>query len=524
MKGLNMRGLYGKRDVREIRLTALLLALILCLLPAVPAMAAETDEYSPAENVCISMGNPGSKDGSTASSEVSYVTDDVVKAAFPEGVTYDEENSILTLNNYRSDDSRLILDQLAQDGDDTVLTLNLIGDNRLLDIRASWYGMGTGWMCITGTGTLTVNSVMCDHLLMESGVLNVVQTSDYFNYATVYDRYGLYNWNYGDKEEDRYLNCYRFLGGEVNIDCTGKISGDRVGMDVQSGNIEIRNAKVHIDLGDNAWLGLGVGWTREKQNGGDLVIENGTLEISGRDYLAYFYNLISEGDPLHIFVGKNEPEKEVSFKEAFEEQPFTDDITRYARIAEDGKGYLLITSLEEDMPAFLDVPKNSYYAEAVNWAVEKKITNGTGQRQFSPTGNCTRGQVVTFLWRANGSPEPELKDNPFSDINTGNYFYKAVLWAVEQGITTGTSETTFSPADSCTRGQVAAFLYRAKGSQAADGVDNPFEDVVSGTYYYDAVLWAVNNNITKGTSSTQFSPNATCNRAQIVTFLYRAMA
>ena len=169
---------------------------------------------------------------------------------------------------------------------------------------------------------------------------------------------------------------------------------------------------------------------------------------------------------------------------------------------------------------FVDVATGSYYEEAVDWAVENGITKGTTATTFSPNATCTRAQAVTFLWRAAGSPEPETRAMPFTDIPVGNYYYDAVLWAVENGITKGTSDTTFSPNMTCTRAQIVAFLWRSEKSPAA-GTANPFADVKSDAYYADAVLWAVKENITKGTTNTTFSPDADCTRAQIVTFLYR---
>ena len=169
---------------------------------------------------------------------------------------------------------------------------------------------------------------------------------------------------------------------------------------------------------------------------------------------------------------------------------------------------------------FVDVATGSYYEDAVDWAVENGITQGTDDTHFSPDGICTRAQAVTFLWRAAGSPEPETRAMPFTDVPVGSYYYDAVLWAVENGITKGTSDTTFSPNMTCTRAQIVAFLWRSEKSPAA-GTANPFADVKSTAYYAGAVLWAVKENITKGTTNTTFSPDADCTRAQIVTFLWR---
>ena len=171
---------------------------------------------------------------------------------------------------------------------------------------------------------------------------------------------------------------------------------------------------------------------------------------------------------------------------------------------------------------FTDVKDGDYFLAPVLWAVEKGITAGTGNGQFSPNAACTRAQVVTFLWRAKGSPEPVTAISPFEDVADPDvYYYKAVLWACENGITAGVSETNFAPDDICTRGQVATFLHRTALTPSHAG-DNPFEDVTKGAYYYNAVLWAYENGITAGTGESSFSPNQNCTRGQIVTFLYRA--
>ena len=170
--------------------------------------------------------------------------------------------------------------------------------------------------------------------------------------------------------------------------------------------------------------------------------------------------------------------------------------------------------------SFVDVPSGSYYEDAVDWAVANGITTGTDAAHFSPDGICTRAQAVTFLWRAAGRPAPESRTMPFTDVPADSYYYDAVLWAVENGITKGTSSTTFSPDDTCTRAQIVTFLWRSEQSPAA-GSSNPFTDVSADAYYADAVLWAVKEAITTGTTRTTFSPDAECTRAQIVTFLWR---
>ena len=168
---------------------------------------------------------------------------------------------------------------------------------------------------------------------------------------------------------------------------------------------------------------------------------------------------------------------------------------------------------------FADVPADAYFADAVKWAVDKGVTNGLSDTMFGPYESCTRAQIVTFLWRAAGSPEPKAASS-FTDVPANAYYAKAVAWAVENGITNGMTATMFAPDATCTRGQSVTFLYRAlKGT--ASGSAN-FTDVKSDAFYADAINWAVANNVTNGTSNTTFSPNADCTRAEIVTFLYRA--
>ena len=170
---------------------------------------------------------------------------------------------------------------------------------------------------------------------------------------------------------------------------------------------------------------------------------------------------------------------------------------------------------------FYDVAYSSYYCPAVRWGFSNNITSGTTQTQFSPNLSCSRAQAVTFLWRAAGSPRPQGGGVKFKDVKSNAYYYTAVQWAVQNGITSGTSATTFSPDLNCTRGQIVTLLYRLKGSSnGSSGM--PFYDVKYGDYFYNAVSWALNKKITTGITSTSFAPNANCSRGQIITFLYRA--
>ncbi len=169
---------------------------------------------------------------------------------------------------------------------------------------------------------------------------------------------------------------------------------------------------------------------------------------------------------------------------------------------------------------FADVAAESYSYDAVLWALEQKITTGTAETKFSPTAACLREQIVTFLWRAKGKPKAET-ENPFTDVPEGSYYADAVLWAVKNNITKGTGETTFAPQDLCTRGQIVTFLWRTAECPAPTSAEHPFTDIAEDAFYYDAVLWAVENGITTGVEESSFAPDDSCTREQIVTFLYR---
>jgi hypothetical protein len=171
---------------------------------------------------------------------------------------------------------------------------------------------------------------------------------------------------------------------------------------------------------------------------------------------------------------------------------------------------------------FDDVPVNAFFYAPVFWAIDHNVTNGTSANSFSPYAACQRAQVVTFLWRAAGHPEPVSTENPFVDVKEDDYYYKAVLWALENGITNGMDSTHFGPFEVCNRAQVVTFLYRSMGEPAVYGVSHVFTDVDPDGFYYGAMLWAVEERITLGLTSNTFGPNVDCNRAQIVTFLHRA--
>ena len=177
---------------------------------------------------------------------------------------------------------------------------------------------------------------------------------------------------------------------------------------------------------------------------------------------------------------------------------------------------------EELENPFIDVPEDAYYYEPVLWAYENGIASGISATTFGASNPCTRAQVAVFLWRAMGQPELEISSNPFADVSSSAYYYKAVLWAYENGVTSGVDATHFAPNGTVTRAQFVTFLWRVAGKPLPN-VANPFSDVYSGQYYTNAILWSYENGITTGVDATHFSPGDSCTRGQMGTFLYRAM-
>ena len=221
--------------------------------------------------------------------------------------------------------------------------------------------------------------------------------------------------------------------------------------------------------------------------GASFDSSTGILSNFTAEKISYDYNVNYDSDPelkmtVSIIVGEQQPEKEF------------DDVA----------------------------DPNKYYYTPVYWAVAKNITTGTSDTTFSPNKTCTRAEVVTFLYRAAGKPSVSGLENPFADVSETSYYRDAVVWAAANGITTGTSSTTFDPSGKCTRAEVVTFLYRAAGKPSVSGSENPFADVSAGSYYEKPVIWAADKGITTGTSPTTFNPSGTCSRAEVVTFLYRA--
>ncbi|MBQ7950802.1 MAG: S-layer homology domain-containing protein [Clostridia bacterium] len=238
------------------------------------------------------------------------------------------------------------------------------------------------------------------------------------------------------------------------------------------------------------------GWYKDEQYSEKFIFINNTNDVMGG------YDRVYEDITLYAKWEKSSKEEQEAPSQT--EKPTEIDAPQ-----------------ETPKSTFTDVEKSQYYYDAVMWAAENGITGGTSETTFSPDAICTRAQVVTFLHRMVASPEPAAIDMPFVDVKEEAFYYKPVKWAVGSKITGGTSATTFSPDANCTRAQVVTFLWRTAGQPKPSGKSNPFTDVQADSYYYDAVLWAVENSITGGTSATTFSPDNNCTRAQVVTFLYR---
>lgn len=254
---------------------------------------------------------------------------------------------------------------------------------------------------------------------------------------------------------------------------------------------------------------------------GAKIIVNGTPYVSswtlGADYPKYIYAYVPFTAQADAQTCTHSYGEYIYNNDANELKDGTK--TRYCTLCNNPETVTAVGTKWQN--PFTDVPNDSFYYVPVLWAVANNITNGTTATTFSPNVACSRAQIVTFLWRAAGKPAPKGNSNPFTDVKSGQYYSDAVLWAVEQGITNGTSATTFSPDAVCTRAQIVTFLWRAAGKPAPKGNNNPFIDVIAGQYYTDAVLWAVEKGITNGTSPKTFAPNTTCTRSQIVTFIYR---
>ena len=239
-------------------------------------------------------------------------------------------------------------------------------------------------------------------------------------------------------------------------------------------------------------------------SGGGVTYYDQSLGIPGQTVVCGLHDPQKENTPVHFIYDFTEKAKLIWSHYYLE---------RYAI----DFGYVFRGS-----GVFSDVDLDAYYSLPVIWAVDASITSGAGEGQFSPKQTCTREQIVTFLWKALGAPEPEASESPFSDVKPGKYYFKPVLWAVENGVTGGVGDGKFGVGRPCTREQAVSFLWKALGAPEPEGTESPFTDVKPGKYYYKPVLWAAENGVTGGVGDGKFGVGSSCTRAQIVTFLYKA--
>ena len=259
---------------------------------------------------------------------------------------------------------------------------------------------------------------------------------------------------------------------------------------------------------------IGINDIRVSKETGDPICYYGLINFYGEEILPFAYDkMVFTTDGVKFGNWTGEWKKEQLSYSFVGSTPPTYYVYYY-----DTKT-LSYDELKEYQPKLTDVPASAWYYDAVQWAADKNMIDGTARRLY-PDDNAPRSEVIEYMWKAAGRPTPTIS-NPFTDVSASDSYYNAVLWAYQQGITTGTSAVTFAPADTCTRAQVVTFLWRAmKGAETE--AESEFADVGADTYYASPVAWAVGKSITNGTSATTFSPDATCTRAQILTFLYRA--
>ena len=320
---------------------------------------------------------------------------------------------------------------------------------------------------------------------------------------------------------DGYVTSSKDTFTIVHMLTTGDHAGE---MEIVSYTKEVDGLHFHVD----SLSPFGISWIKYNPTagggGGIMMTETVIIEPSENGSVTADNVYAGNGDTVTLTVVPDAGytlEKLTVTDEDGKEIPLAEADSKYI-FTMPASNVTVKAAFKEDKPSFVHVPADAYYYDAVQWAAENSITGGTDATHFSPDAACTRAQAVTFLWRAAGSPAPKSHAMPFTDVAEGSYYETAVLWAVENGITKGTSDTTFTPNAKCTRAQIVTFLWRSQKSPASDSV-NPFTDVAADAYYTNAVLWAVEHGITAGTTATTFSPNNDCTRAQIVTFLYRCM-
>ena len=415
---------------------------------------------------------------------------------------------------------------------------------------------GTGSPAIYSTADITVNDATLISTASE-GVVVEGKNSVILNNVTLTDTNTTHN---GKSTTDKNIFLYQSMSGDASVGTSSFTAADSTITTNRGDTFYITNTTASITLKNNTIVNNdgdflraeSAAWGSSGSNGGIVTLTLSDQDVDGDiviDSISTLDMSLSSGSSYAGTINGDNTAKSIALTlDQTSSITLTGDsyVTSLANADSSNSniflnGYHLYvngtavsgnssqptsedkTDTESEETAFQDVSADAYYYDAVLWALENKVTEGTGAAAFSPDADCTRAQVVTFLYRAAGSPGVDTSSCDFADVSSSAYYYKAVLWAVENGITMGTGAATFAPDASCTRAQVVTFLYRYFGSPAVAAAKNDFTDIISGSFYYDAVLWAVRNGVTRGTSDTTFCPSATCTRSQIVTFLYRAI-
>lgn len=415
---------------------------------------------------------------------------------------------------------------------------------------------GTGSPAIYSTADITVNDATLISTASE-GVVVEGKNSVILNNVTLTDTNTTHN---GKSTTDKNIFLYQSMSGDASVGTSSFTAADSTITTNRGDTFYITNTTASITLKNNTIINNdgdflraeSAAWGSSGSNGGIVTLTLNDQDVDGDiviDSISTLDMSLSSGSSYAGTINGDNTAKSIALTlDQTSSITLTGDsyVTSLANADSSNSniflnGYHLYvngtavsgnrsqptsedkTDTESEETAFQDVSADAYYYDAVLWALENKVTEGTGAAAFSPDADCTRAQVVTFLYRAAGSPGVDTSSCDFADVSSSAYYYKAVLWAVENGITMGTGAATFAPDASCTRAQVVTFLYRYFGSPAVAAAKNDFTDIISGSFYYDAVLWAVRNGVTRGTSDTTFCPSATCTRSQIVTFLYRAI-
>ena len=412
---------------------------------------------------------------------------------------------------------------------------------------------GTGSPAIYSTADITVNDAVLNSTTSE-GVVIEGKNSVTLNNVTLTDSNIKHN---GKSDTYKTIFLYQSMSGDASVGTshftardsaiTGK-NGDLFFVTNTSAVIDLENNTLVNEDADGGLLRIQAGaWGTSGKNGGTVILNLTDQKAAGDitvDSISTLAMSLSEGSVYTGAVNTEGTAQELDLTlSADSVWVLTGDSVLTGLANADGtnsniylNGHTLTVNGRavtgnsgsyapaegNSSTAFRDVSSTAYYYGAVIWAIQQGITAGTGALTFSPDQPCTRAQAVTFLWRAAGEPEVS-GSHSFTDVKTGSYYEKAVIWAAQNGITSGTTATTFSPNDNCTRAQIVTFLWRAAGEPEVSG-SHPFTDVKTSAYYEKPVVWAVAKGVTSGTTTTTFSPTDTCTRSQIVTFLYRHLA